>query len=142
MPSGTAPPLPPGRADPAAADDSKSARPVTLRRRSLFVVVRVDLRVPLPLVRQLVLREAGVDRASLYARIAVDALVGIDVEHLDRVVIGLVGRRMDAVDRADLDAGVVLGADAWLRDDVCHWGERLLLNRFRSQPGEGPEVRD
>jgi hypothetical protein len=28
---------------------------------------------------------------------------------------------MDAVDRAHLDARVVLGADARLRDDVGHW---------------------
>ena len=69
---------------------------------------------------QLVLGEAGVDRAGLDARVAVDALLGIDVEHLDLVVVGLVRRRVDAVDRADLDARVVLGADAGLCDHVGH----------------------
>ena len=69
---------------------------------------------------QLVLGEAGVDRARLDARVAVDALLGVDVEHLDLVVVGLVGRRVDAVDGADLDARVVLGADAGLCDDVGH----------------------
>ena len=39
---------------------------------------------------------------------------------LDLVVVRLVRRRVDAVDRADLDARVVLGADAGLCDDVCH----------------------
>src|SRR5215216_4288771 len=88
--------------------------------RAGLVVVRVQLGVLLPLVRELVLGEAGIHRAGLDAGIAVDALVGVDVEHLDLVVIRLVGRRMDAVDRTDLDARVVLLADAGLRDDVCH----------------------
>ena len=69
---------------------------------------------------ELVLGEAGVDRAGLDAGVAVDALVGVDVEHLDAVVVGLVGRRVDAVHRTDLDARVVLGADAGLGDDVGH----------------------
>src|ERR1700754_2694716 len=100
-------------------------RPFVQLRRSVLgspalVVVRVDLRVFGPLGRQLVLGEAGVDRAGLDAGVAVDALIGIDVEHLDRVVVGLVGRRVDAVDRAYLDARVVLGADARLGYDVGH----------------------
>jgi hypothetical protein len=33
---------------------------------------------------------------------------GVDVEHLGLVVIGLVGSRVDAIHRADLDAGIVL----------------------------------
>src|SRR3712207_8986333 len=51
------------------------------------------------------------------AGVAVDALLRVDVEHLDLVVVGLVGRRVDAVDRADLHAGVVLGPDAGLGDE-------------------------
>src|SRR5688572_17627212 len=54
----------------------------------VLVVVRVDLRELLPLVRQLVLGEARVHGAGLDAGVAVDALVGVDVEHLDVVVIG------------------------------------------------------
>src|SRR3954447_26299489 len=84
--------------------------------------VRVDLDVLLPLVGNLVLGEARVDRAGLDAGVAVDALLGVDVELLDVVVVGLVRRRVDAVDRAHLDARVVLGADARLGDDVGHWG--------------------
>src|SRR3954452_6836249 len=91
-----------------------------------LVVVRVHLRELLPLVGQLVLGEARVHRAGLDARIAVDALVGVDVEHLDLVVVRLVRGRMDAIDRTHLDARVVLGADAGLRDDVGHVVQLLL----------------
>src|SRR5690349_19876331 len=90
----------------------------SLRRRSapgrsggFFVVVRVDLGVFRPLGGKLVLGEASVHRAGLDAGVAVDALVRVDVELLDRVVIGLVRRRVDAVDGANLDARVVLLAD-------------------------------
>src|SRR5215216_7455147 len=81
----------------------------------------VALRELGPLVRELVLGEAGVHRASLDARVAVDALLGVDVELLDLVVVGLVRRRVDAVDGTHLDARVVLGPDAGLGDDVGHW---------------------
>src|SRR6476659_8328961 len=85
-------------------------------------------RVPLPspsssLVLEVVrvdLGEFGVHRAGLDAGIAVDALVGVDVELLDVVVIGLVRRRVDAVDGTDLDARVVLLSYAGLGDDVGH----------------------
>ena len=113
--------LPPARGPAAPAAHVLAARPArwSLGRRLLAgEVLGVDRRVLLPLVRELVLGEAGVDRAGLDAGVAVDALVRIDVELLDVVVIGLVGRRMDAVDRADLDAGVVLLADAGFGDDV------------------------
>ena len=79
----------------AAGGDPRAAR---AGPRFALVVVRVDLGVFGPLGRQLVLGEAGVDRAGLDAGVAVDALVRVDVEHLDRVVVGLVRRRVDAVD--------------------------------------------
>ena len=47
------------------------------------VVLGVDRRVLRPLLGELVLGEAGVDRARLDAGVAVDALVGVDVELLD-----------------------------------------------------------
>jgi hypothetical protein len=80
------------------------------------------LREPRPLLGELVLGEAGVDGARLDAGVAVDALVGIDEELLLRLVVGLVRGRVDAVDRADLDARVVLLADAGFRDDVGQCG--------------------
>src|SRR5947208_10006314 len=83
----------------------------------------------------MVVGEAGIHRAVLVARVAVDALLRVDVEHLDAVVVGLVGGRMDAVDRADLNARIVLRADAGLGDHVGHCvslpssdsGERPIL---------------
>src|SRR4051794_24093135 len=84
-----------------------------------LVVVQVDLGVLRPLLGELVLGEAGVHRAGFDAGVAVDALIRIDEELLDGVVVGLVGRRVDAVDGADLYAGIVLLADARLCDDVC-----------------------
>ena len=81
-------------------------------------VLGVDLRELRPLLGELVLGEAGVDGAGLDAGVAVDALVGIDEELLLGLVVGLVGRRVDAIDRADLDARVVLLADAGLCDHV------------------------
>src|SRR3954465_7619303 len=87
---------------------------------AVLEVLRVDLAEALPLVGHLVLGEARVDRARLDAGVAVDALLRVDVELLDGVVVGLVRSRMDAVDRADLGAGVVLLSDAGLGDDVGH----------------------
>ena len=72
----------------------------------------VDLDERLPLVGERVLREDRLDRALRLARAAVDALLRVD--HEDPV--GLV----DAVDRADVDAGAVFDVDAGLGDDVRH----------------------
>src|SRR5829696_180187 len=85
----------------------------------LLVVLEVDLGVLGPFLGELVLGEAGVHGTGLDAGVAVDALVRIDVELLDLVVVGLVRRRMNAVDGADLYAGVVLGADTRFGDHVC-----------------------
>jgi hypothetical protein len=68
----------------------------------------------------LIFSEAGVHRTGLDAGVAVDAFLGIDEELCGVVVVGLVGRWVNAVNRTDLDARVVLGADARLCDDVCH----------------------
>ena len=51
---------------------------------------------------------------------------GIDKELLDVLVVGLVGGRVDAVDRTDLDARVVLLADARLGDHVCQVSDPFL----------------
>ena len=52
---------------------------------------------------------------------AVDALVRVD-----EVLIGVV-RRMDTVDRTDLDTAIVFDADAWLGDHIRH-GTSLLTD--------------
>ena len=100
-----------------AADGALSVAAALGRR---LEVLGVDVDELVPLVGELVLGEAGVDGAGLHAGIAVDALLGIDVELLDLVVVGLVRCGVDAVDRADLDARVVLLADAGLSDHVGH----------------------
>src|ERR1700712_39938 len=74
----------------------------------------VDLDERRPLVRDGVLREDRLDRALGLAGPAVDALLGVDDEH----PVGLV----DAVDGADVDAGLVLHIDAGFGDDVRHLG--------------------
>src|SRR5215204_3788282 len=87
------------------------------RRAGEHVAVLLDER--LLLRRHVLLREDRRDRALRLARAAVDALVGVDVE--------LVRPLVDAVDGADVDAGLVLDADAGFGDDVGHGGARGLL---------------
>jgi hypothetical protein len=67
-------------------------------------VVSIDLNESLQLVRDLVAREDGIHGTGRHAGIAVDALLGIDVQMFDRVVAGLVGCGVNAVDGTDLDA--------------------------------------
>ena len=67
--------------------------------------------------------EVGVgrgDRAGVGAGAAVDALVGVDIEHLGVAEAGLVGRGVDTADRTLVDAGGVIAAR--LRDHVGHGG--------------------
>src|ERR687895_2877825 len=66
--------------------------------------------VALHVVGDFVLGVDGLDRALGFAGAAIDALFGVDHE----VVAGVV----DAIDRADLDATLVLGADTRLRDHI------------------------
>jgi len=70
----------------------------------------VDLHERLPLVGEGILGEDRLDRALGLAGAAVDALLGVDDEDALELV--------DAVDRADVDAGLVLNVDAGLGDDV------------------------
>src|SRR5918992_2537382 len=69
----------------------------------------------LPLVGHLFHGEDRLDGAGVDAEAAVDALLGVDVEHLPVLVLAV-----DAIDRADVDAGRVFGADAGFSDDVRH----------------------
>src|SRR5262245_14989193 len=65
-----------------------------------------------PLLGHRVVGEDRLDRALRLARPAVDALVGVDVI----LVVALV----DTVDRANGDAGGILGADTRLGDNIGH----------------------
>jgi hypothetical protein len=72
----------------------------------------VDFDERLPLVGERVFRKDGLDWTFRFARTAVNAFLGIDDEDSIRFV--------DAVDRADVQAGLVFDVDAGLRDDVRH----------------------
>jgi len=79
--------------------------------------VGVDLGVSAPLVGQILFGVDGLDRAHRFAGAAVDALVGLDVEHSYALV--------DAVDRAFVDAGLVFDIDTGLGNHKGH--DRLLV---------------
>ena len=72
----------------------------------------VLLRVALPLIGHGALMENGVDGAFGFACAALDALIGVDVVHVRRLV--------NARDRADIHAAGVFLADARLNDHVGH----------------------
>src|SRR4051794_20059780 len=95
------------------------------------VVEELDVRlvVVLPLLRGVVLVEDRLDRAHRLAGAAVDALVGVDVEHPLALV--------DAVDGALVDTGPVLHVDARLGDDVGH---RFLLGSRRAAAPPQPSI--
>jgi hypothetical protein len=76
-----------------------------------------------PLFRHVVLKEDRLNRADFGANAAVDALGWID-EVLLCVVL-----RVNAIDRANFDAGRILRPNAWLGDDVCH-RSRLLAPTY------------
>ena len=68
-----------------------------------------------PIRRHFLLREDRLHRAGIDAEAAVDALFGMDEEHLE-----ILAFAVDAVDRTDVDAGGVHGADARFGDGVGH----------------------
>ena len=92
------------------------------RRAELVEEVDVGRGVVAPLVGQVVLVEDRLDRAHRLAGTAVDALVGVDVEHPAALV--------DAVDRTFLDAGLVQEVDARLGDHVGHCGPPGRVESF------------
>src|SRR5262249_48773879 len=86
-------------------------------------------------------------RAGRHARPAVDALLGVNVEHRGRREFGLVFSRVDTVHRADVHAGGIFRLNARVSDDERHarvspylvWGPELpdLTGRI-----SGPEPTD
>ncbi len=84
------------------------------------VVVLGDLQVRLVLGGKLVVGVDRVHRAFVHARAAVDAGVRVDVEHLGGGERRLVGRGVNAVDGADLDARGIVATR--LGDHVNHGG--------------------
>src|SRR5262249_17684358 len=106
-----------GPGDGSPGRDGTRQERLTLGRRLDAGVVLEELLVHLnellPVRRRLVLGEDGLDGADGLAGAAVDALIGMDVEH------GLA--LVDAIHGADLDAGLVFHVDARFRDDVRHY---------------------
>src|SRR3954469_8412122 len=106
----------------------------------LFFVIRcISLDEGDPFGRQIILGEDGGHGAFIDAHVAVDAGVGIDVEHFFFLEIRFILLGMNAIDRADHDAGRVFGTDAGLGDDVGHEGSLLLVNglNYRGWKGGG-----
>ena len=81
----------------------------------------VGLVVVLPLVGQVVLVVDRLDGTHGLARAAVDALVGVDVQHPITLV--------DAVDRALVDAGAVFEIHARQSDHIRHEFSLIRLGR-------------
>src|SRR5580704_12861515 len=96
------------------------------RELLLRVKVRVDRRVTLPLLRTVFERENCGNRANRHTSTAVDTLRGIDEELLHAFMLGLILARVDAVDRADVNARSVFCADAGLGSHICHSRSPLL----------------
>ena len=74
----------------------------------------VDLREILPFLRQIAIEKDCLYWADEHALLTLDADIRVDI------VLRLLGCRMNAVDRTDLDAGAVLHLDARLSDDIRH----------------------
>src|SRR5262249_31751504 len=81
-------------------------------RAEIFEELVVGRGIVLPLLRHVVLVEDRLHRADRLAGTAVNALIGVDVEHPVALVY--------AVDRALLNARLVEQVDAWLGNYIGH----------------------
>jgi hypothetical protein len=90
-------------------------------------VLRIHFREMRPLLRQIIQREDGGNRADRYACTTIDALDWVDVELRHGLLIHLVLLRVDAVHRAGIHTRCVFGAYARLGNDVCHFSSLLLF---------------
>jgi hypothetical protein len=86
-----------------------------------LIVLCVQIDETGPFLGSFIEREDRLDRTRRDARTTVDALVRMNVEHLRGLERGLVFARVNAIDRAHVNACGVFGADAGLRDDVGHY---------------------
>src|SRR6478609_522021 len=105
----------------------------TTRRSQYVEDLTIDDTVGMHFRGKIVLVEDGLHRADRLARPAVDAFVGVDVQ--------LAGTLVDAVDRALLDARLVLDVDARLGNHIGHdslrirWTGRLTGRPLIHGPG-------
>ncbi len=77
-------------------------------------IVSVNLNKMFPLLGGLTFDEDRVHRAFGDAGGAINAFLGVYINHLVAII------AMDAVHRANVDAGLVLNANASFHDYVCH----------------------
>lgn len=87
---------------------SRASRPCY----ELLVVRRVSLEEVVPFIGKIVLLEDRLHRALIHAQAAIDAVFGVDVQHLGAGKIGFIFRRMNAVRGAHGNACGVFDADA------------------------------
>jgi hypothetical protein len=91
-----------------------------------FVVVSIHLSEMLPLLGQIILGKDRLNRASRLARSAVNALVRVNIQHFSRFEIRFVFTGMNAINRANVHTGCILGPYAGLRYNICHLNQSLL----------------
>src|SRR3954464_8414389 len=107
--------------EPVASWKLESGMKLETGNWELFLkVLRVHRNIVLPLFRRFIEREDRFHRTRRHARPAIDALVGMNVEHLCRREIRFILARMDAVYRTHIDTGAVFRADAWLANNIRH----------------------
>ena len=87
----------------------------------LLVVVRVDARIVLPLVRDVRIGANSFDRTRRDARTAVDADFRIDIQ------LQVTVRSVNAIDRTHIDARFVFRANTRFGDNVGHDAETFLM---------------
>lgn len=74
----------------------------------------------MPFLGKIFFGEYGLHGTFIYAEAAVDAGVGVDVQHFIGREITLAFGGMNAVDGADFHAGRVFSSDAGFSDHMCH----------------------
>jgi hypothetical protein len=84
------------------------------------IIFRILLDEIRPLLRGFVESENRFHRARRHAGSAIDALIGVDIEHAGLSEPGFVLARVDAIDRTDIDASGILGPNARFTDDIRH----------------------
>jgi hypothetical protein len=74
----------------------------------------------MPLLREIIFGEDGLDRAGRLTRAAIDTFIGVDVKHLRRFERFLVLSRVDAIDGAHIYTSRVLCPYAGFSDNISH----------------------
>jgi hypothetical protein len=85
-----------------------------------LIVLGVNRYETRPLLGCLVQRVDSFDRTRRHTGTAIDAFVGVNIEHLRRLEVWFVLAWVNTVHRAHIDAGRVLGPDAGFTDDIGH----------------------